>query len=78
MRTILRLSRLSRAPSPGSGFGTALLAVALYAPARCVLHWLGLARERRHLARLDDRLLRDIGLTRADVAPEITKPFWRD
>ena len=58
MRTILRLSRLSRAPSPGSGFGTALLAVALYAPARCVLHWLGLARERRHLARLDDRLLR--------------------
>jgi uncharacterized protein YjiS (DUF1127 family) len=34
-------------------------------------------RQRRALAELDDRLLRDIGLTRADAWHEIRKPFWR-
>jgi uncharacterized protein YjiS (DUF1127 family) len=39
--------------------------------------WRELARQRRQLAELDDRLLRDIGLTRADVGAELRKPFWR-
>ncbi|MDQ7246516.1 DUF1127 domain-containing protein [Dongia sedimenti] len=34
-------------------------------------------RERLALARLDDRMLRDIGLTAADVEGEVTKPFWK-
>jgi uncharacterized protein YjiS (DUF1127 family) len=34
------------------------------------------SRQRRALARLSDGLLRDIGLTRHDVAREVTKPFW--
>lgn len=33
-------------------------------------------RQRRALADLDDRLLRDIGLTRADVRDEYAKPIW--
>jgi uncharacterized protein YjiS (DUF1127 family) len=33
---------------------------------------------RRALADLDDRLLRDIGLDRAEAAQEANKPFWRD
>ncbi len=33
------------------------------------------ARTQRTLARLDDRLLRDIGLSRADVGPELPAPF---
>ena len=32
---------------------------------------------RLELARLDDRMLRDIGLTRVDADYEINKPFWR-
>lgn len=32
--------------------------------------------QRRQLRRLDDRLLRDIGLDRYDVEREIRKPFW--
>ena len=32
-------------------------------------------RVQRTLARLDDRLLRDIGLTRADVGAELPAPF---
>ena len=34
-------------------------------------------RQRLALARLDDRMLRDIGLTTADVDGEVTKPFWK-
>jgi len=39
--------------------------------------WYERNRQRRHLARLDDRLLRDIGLDRATVELEVIKPFWR-
>ena len=41
-----------------------------------VLIWQERARERRRLASLDERMLRDIGLSRADIHPEIRKPFW--
>ena len=40
-------------------------------------HWRRRSRERAELARLDDRMLRDIGVTRCDVWREINKPFWR-
>ena len=33
---------------------------------------------RLELARLDDRMLRDIGLTRSDAEYEINKPFWSE
>ena len=39
--------------------------------------WRRRSRERAELARLDDRMLRDIGITRGDVWDEINKPFWR-
>ena len=39
--------------------------------------WAERVSERRHLAQLDDHLLRDIGLNRADVEAISTKPFWR-
>ncbi len=32
-------------------------------------------RDRTHLAELDDRMLRDIGLSRADVAEELRRPI---
>ena len=38
--------------------------------------WHERARQRRRLMELDDRLLKDVGLTRADVARETSKPFW--
>ncbi len=39
--------------------------------------WRQRYRQRRHLARLDHHMLRDIGLSSADVEQEIHKPFWR-
>jgi len=38
--------------------------------------WAARSCQRRHLASLDDSVLRDIGLTRRDVQREISKPFW--
>jgi uncharacterized protein YjiS (DUF1127 family) len=41
------------------------------------LSWFDRARQRRQLCELSDQMLRDIGLTRADVWAESSKPFWR-
>ena len=42
-----------------------------------VYGWGERVRERHVLASLDDRMLGDIGLSRADVDGEVSKPFWR-
>lgn len=42
-----------------------------------LLDWQQRAGERRHLQSLDDRALRDIGLSRADIETVFSKPFWR-
>jgi uncharacterized protein YjiS (DUF1127 family) len=39
--------------------------------------WTERSRQRRELARLSYRDLRDIGLSRHDVESELRKPFWR-
>jgi len=40
--------------------------------------WSRRSRERAELAALDDRMLKDIGLTRADAEFLSNKPFWRE
>jgi len=39
--------------------------------------WHQRAADRQHLLALDEGMLRDIGLSRADVEFESSKPFWR-
>jgi uncharacterized protein YjiS (DUF1127 family) len=39
--------------------------------------WVRRARERIELARLDHRMLRDIGVTPNEAERECNKPFWR-
>jgi len=48
----------------------------LYAWAGVVSTWLQRSHQRRALAELDDRMLRDIGLTRLQAQREAAKPFW--
>ncbi len=42
-----------------------------------LLVWQRRHRDRMHLMSMDDRLLRDIGISYADVDHEASKPFWR-
>lgn len=59
------LARLRFAPLAILRRGLALLAV-----------WQRRARSRGQLARLDDRMLRDMGIRREDARSEASKPFW--
>ncbi len=43
-----------------------------------LLTWDERARMRHQFESLDDRLLKDIGLTRTDTLRESGKPFWRE
>jgi uncharacterized protein YjiS (DUF1127 family) len=62
----------SRAPSlRGVGAGT------FTAFAEVIGTWRQRNRERRELAQLDGRSLRDLGLTPSSVQFEVDKPFWR-
>ena len=42
------------------------------------LIWYDRARERQALLSIDDHMLRDIGLSRADIWDEARKPFWQE
>ncbi len=55
--------------APARGFLRGLLVTARVWQERVTL--------RRHLARLDDRLLRDVGLDRRQAVEEAAKPFWK-
>lgn len=42
-----------------------------------LLSWQQRLSQRHHLGQLSDTMLSDIGLSRADVELEVSKPFWR-
>jgi len=43
-----------------------------------ILRWQDRMAQRRQLAGMSERLLKDIGVSHADAAHEVAKPFWRD
>ena len=57
-------------------FGKILLEAARRA-VRTLLTWQERDRQRHALAQLDARMLKDVGLSRAEVALEVRKPFWQ-
>jgi uncharacterized protein YjiS (DUF1127 family) len=78
MHTIARAERLSdRTPAPAerrSATSRSRTASLL----RYILTWAERARQRRALQSLDEWVLKDIGLSRADVMHEYDKPFWQE
>lgn len=58
-----------RTAGSGMSLGERLLAL-LYT-------WQGRLEQRALLAGYDDRLLADIGMSRAERAREVAKPFWQ-
>jgi uncharacterized protein YjiS (DUF1127 family) len=57
--------------------GCRMLAELLVAAFHLLRLWAKRVRERDELARLDHRMLRDIGITPTDIDREYRKPFWR-
>lgn len=78
MSTIPLDTRLARGATPGVGARVSLrLLDALHRTIAMLREWRRRVHSRAELARLDDRMLRDIGITRVDALYEINKPFWR-
>ncbi len=79
MSTLSSVRDLARPVSPFAttlSRAVALLAGVAVVGVDTVMTRLELARSRRQLAELDERLLRDIGLDRATARVEATKSFW--
>jgi uncharacterized protein YjiS (DUF1127 family) len=63
-----------------AGAGPLLFGVArraLIASLEQLLLWQERASQRHHLSMAEDHMLRDLGLSRAEVAREIKKPCWQ-
>jgi uncharacterized protein YjiS (DUF1127 family) len=54
-----------------------VLPTAPIAALRVLARWYDRHLQRRCLATLDERMLKDVGLTRDEVRHECAKPFWR-
>jgi uncharacterized protein YjiS (DUF1127 family) len=68
--------RTISSPAAAKPFAAAALATLLRFAAWCArCH--ARAGQRRDLGALDERLLKDIGVTPADAAEESAKPWWR-
>ena len=68
---------LTRTPVPGLAQLGAGLNSALPALWETLVTWQERANQRGHLASLEGRLLKDMGISRADAESEAAKPFWR-
>lgn len=55
----------------------AVCAHVVFWPLRTLIRMQARAIEREAMARMDARMLRDVGLTFADLQPEVEKPLWR-
>lgn len=62
---------------PARSLWTRLSAIAAGVFGR-IAEWRERASSRQALLHIDDRSLRDIGMTRFDVRRLVNKPFWRD
>ncbi len=64
-------------PKADAGISLSTLAVSVRRLLDALGEWHDRAAQRRRLLALDDRMLSDIGVSRADAWNEGTKPFWR-
>jgi uncharacterized protein YjiS (DUF1127 family) len=78
MSTLSSAREMARAEASSFTFGRAmaLLAGAVAVGIDSVMTRAELARSRRQLAQLDERMLRDIGLDRGTARFEASKSFW--
>lgn len=78
MHTIVNAERSpDRASAPEGQTSTAIGSWAA-SLLRHIVSWPERARQRRALLALDNWVLKDIGLSRADAMQECDKPFWQE
>jgi uncharacterized protein YjiS (DUF1127 family) len=70
------LDRTAKGPTLTTRTFSAALARSVARGIDQLLEWQDRARQRRQLAALEGHILKDLGLSRADVARESGKPFW--
>jgi uncharacterized protein YjiS (DUF1127 family) len=70
-------SRWAGVLSEGARTALAAAAMPIERAADLFVRWRRRVADREHLLTLDDGMLRDIGLSRADIEVEASKPFWR-
>ena len=78
MSTLSSVREFARAETPSFSFSraVALLAGAVTVGVETLMARAEIKRSRRQLAELDDRMLRDIGIDRAQARYESDKGFW--
>jgi uncharacterized protein YjiS (DUF1127 family) len=69
--------RTAARPAPPLDISLKGLSALIVKVSDTLLDWQERARQRHRLGEMDDHLLRDIGLSRADLEHESAKPFWR-
>ncbi|MEX0923241.1 MAG: DUF1127 domain-containing protein [Rhodovibrionaceae bacterium] len=69
---------LDRRSSVNPGGTLSALTAPVFAGIGLLATWADRWEQRRQLAQLDARLLRDIGLDRREAVQEINKPFWME
>jgi len=68
----------TKSSHPGSRFGGWMFTSLLARVIETIEKWQSRASERHHLMTMDDRMLKDIGVTRSEAHEEARKPFWAD
>jgi uncharacterized protein YjiS (DUF1127 family) len=76
-RALSGLRTAARSPTPAFDISLKGLSALIVSVTDTVLDWQERSRQRHRLGEMDDHLLHDIGLSRADLEYEAAKPFWR-
>ncbi|HEY9567870.1 MAG TPA: DUF1127 domain-containing protein [Thalassobaculum sp.] len=75
-RILIATARPMFGASAECGAQTSILEQILSAPFSVFATWGERLKQRAMLAEMDDRMLQDIGVSRAEAAVEAEKPFW--
>jgi uncharacterized protein YjiS (DUF1127 family) len=77
MRKSADASRQTRPVRNEAGMALSVFQLRLIGMFHVILTWIERSRQRTELASHGDAILKDLGLSRADVEAECRKPFWR-
>lgn len=66
----------TKSSQPGSRFGGWVFTSLLSRMIEALYSWQTRASERHQLMTMDDRMLKDIGISRSQADEEARKPFW--